>query len=266
MRGFKASDLPTGGRLWRTVGTQAAGPELLLVHGAYHGAWCWQDWAERWCAEGIPVAVVDMPGRPGVPTALPLAELGVQHMARCVASAAEVCAQPLIGVGHSLGALILAKAAETQGFDGLVLLAPSPPGNLKGASAVPAKPYGAPVDPPSLESYNQLYFGASETAAEWHDRLCPESPAALNDRYRQRVPVRKDIAPRGLVLEAGREDRKRHPKGQDAAVARHFGFQHLLLPDAAHCMMHRDVDGGAFEAVTGWVLEPAHASASAVGK
>lgn len=266
MKGFVASDLPGGGRLWRPARPSYCRSGLLLVHGAYHGAWCWQDWADRWNAQGVPVAAIDLPGRPSLPSAASLVNLDVADMSRSVAAAAQICAQPLIGVGHSLGALVLAKAAEAHAFDGLILLAPSPPGNLEGARPVVAKPSDTPVAPPDIETYERLYLGGLVDTAGWHRRLCAESPAALNDRYRLKVSVRPQLAPYGVVVEAGREERTRHPDGQDAAVARHFAFEHVLLPEAAHCMMHQATGGRAFDTVNRWVSESADIQAQAIAK
>jgi hypothetical protein len=41
----------------------------------------------------------------------------------------------------------------------------------------------------------------------------------------------------GLCIEAGREDAARHPAGQDAAVAAFYGAEHVLMPEAPHCLM-----------------------------
>ena len=37
------------------------GRKLLLVHGAWHGAWCWQPVIQRLRADGISVVAVDLP-------------------------------------------------------------------------------------------------------------------------------------------------------------------------------------------------------------
>ena len=34
---------------------------VVLVHGAWHGAWCWDEVAEQLRADGTPVVAVDMP-------------------------------------------------------------------------------------------------------------------------------------------------------------------------------------------------------------
>ncbi len=35
---------------------------IVLVHGAWHGAWCWDPVVERLRAEGISAVAIDLPG------------------------------------------------------------------------------------------------------------------------------------------------------------------------------------------------------------
>jgi len=94
--------------------------------------------------------------------------------------------------------------------------------------------------PPGLEAY---------LAA-----LSPESPRVLNDRYALRVevdPARLAGIPT-LVIEAGRDDAERHPPGQDAAIARFLGAEHLLLPEAPHTMMLAPWAGEGATAIIAW--------------
>lgn len=41
----------------------ADAPQVVLVHGAWHGAWCWDAVRDALVARGIPVAVVELPLR-----------------------------------------------------------------------------------------------------------------------------------------------------------------------------------------------------------
>ena len=35
---------------------------MVLVHGAWHGAWCWDRVVEQLRAEDVPVVAIDLPG------------------------------------------------------------------------------------------------------------------------------------------------------------------------------------------------------------
>lgn len=239
------------GRIWLNAAALArpAAPCVFFVHGAYHGAWCWADWMRALAAENRPAAAVDLPGHGGFPQPPDFAELGVLDFAAAVERCALSLERPLLGIGHSLGALILTKAAEVGLFAALGLLAPSPPGNLPAAAAIPLVEEGEAIAAPRPGDYAGRYLGKTRDD-RWHPLLTAESPRALNDRYGLRVPVRAGRLPRtGFVLEAGLEDRHRHPLGQNAAVADFLGYSHRLLPDTPHCMMLNDPGGQAFGAL-----------------
>lgn len=85
--------------------------EFLLVHGACHGAWCWDEVAEGLRARGHRVAAVDLPehGR----RAAEMRRASVASYAAAVANAlaAEGMSHAVV-VGHSMGGLVIPKAAE----------------------------------------------------------------------------------------------------------------------------------------------------------
>ncbi len=215
-------------------------PVLLFVHGAHHGAWCFAAYLAFFDALGIPAAALDLRGHGGLPQDAAFCRQGVAEMAGDVAAACALLGPRVVPVGHSAGALITAFAAMRQPVAGLGLLAPSPPGNLPQAARVDAVFDGSPLPVPPLAAAQARYL--DETAARdvrrFHARLCPESPALMNDRYGLRVPIDpRRIAVPGFCLAAGRDSPRTHPPGQDRAVADFFGFAFTELPDAPHCCM-----------------------------
>jgi pimeloyl-ACP methyl ester carboxylesterase len=76
---------------------------------------------------------------------------GINDYATDAAEAARALARPVVLLGHSLGALVAMRAAEMLGdAAGLLLVAPSPPGNLPGAAPVPEVAEGAMLPPPEV--------------------------------------------------------------------------------------------------------------------
>lgn len=233
-----ATRLPGGGALYAD-GVETAAPPMLFVHGGYHGAWCFGGWM-RLLAPARRVFAVDMAGHGTLPHATLDPRQGIGDWAADVAAAVRRIGTPPVLVGHSLGALAVMLAATEVAAARLVLLAPSPPGNLPGVAAVPLVDDGAPVPPPDAAAASARWFGGDrpDFLADWLARLGPESPTVLNDRYGLRTcldPAR--IAAPVLVVEAGRDDAARHPAGQDEAIARFLRGRHVLLPDAVHCLM-----------------------------
>jgi pimeloyl-ACP methyl ester carboxylesterase len=85
--------------------------EYVLVHGACHGAWCWDDVAARLHAKGHRVVTLDLPGHGR--RAAEVGRAGVEAYGRAVADAMalEGISRGIV-VGHSMGGLVIPKAAE----------------------------------------------------------------------------------------------------------------------------------------------------------
>ena len=239
--------------LGRALGSAAGGgpdrPVLLFVHGAHHGAWCFAAYLAFFDAFGIPAAALDLRGHGGLPQNAAFCRQGVAAMAEDVAAACALLGPRVVPVGHSAGALVAAFAAMRQPIAGLGLLTPSPPGNLPAAALVDSVAEGAPLPVPPLAAAQARYLDetAPRDVSRFHARLCPESPALMNDRYRLRVPIDpRHIAVPGFCLAAGRDSPRTHPSGQDHAVADFFGFSFAELPGAPHCyMLARDWSASA---------------------
>ena len=82
----------------------------VLVHGSFHGSWCWEAVTARLRALGQRVIAVDLPGRAG--DARPAASLGLADYARAVADIVAEQAEPVVLVGHSMGGVVVTQAAE----------------------------------------------------------------------------------------------------------------------------------------------------------
>ncbi|TDE95894.1 alpha/beta fold hydrolase [Occultella glacieicola] len=101
----------------------APGATILLVHGAWHGPWCWEEVAQRLGDLGNDVRTVQLRGHDGRPGRI---RHGVHDYVEDVREAAAGCRPPLVVVGHSLGGLVAQKFLEHDRAAGLVLLAPTP--------------------------------------------------------------------------------------------------------------------------------------------
>lgn len=98
---------------------------FLLVHGAWHGAWCWSRLGDLLERQGHVVEAVDLPGVGEAPDAL--GAVGLDDCARTITAA--MGADPVWLVGHSLGgaAITAAAAMRPQGVEALVYVAASAP-------------------------------------------------------------------------------------------------------------------------------------------
>jgi len=83
---------------------------FLLVHGAWHGGWCWDRLAPHLAAAGHRVQSPDLPGHGEDRT--PRWRVTLSHYVEAVHEIARAEAEPVIAVGHSMGGLVLSQAVH----------------------------------------------------------------------------------------------------------------------------------------------------------
>lgn len=81
--------------------------DFLLVHGAWHGAWCWRDLIAALAARGHRARAIDLPGHGGDLT--PLSRITLDAYARAILAAIDT---PVTLVGHSMAGYPISLAAE----------------------------------------------------------------------------------------------------------------------------------------------------------
>jgi len=82
----------------------------LLIHGSWHGAWCWDKVKVRLEAQGHTVFAPDLPGHGEDKTPIP--EITLQCFVDRVCQALDAQSEPVILVGHSMGGVVITQAAE----------------------------------------------------------------------------------------------------------------------------------------------------------
>jgi pimeloyl-ACP methyl ester carboxylesterase len=83
---------------------------FILIHGAWHGGWCWDRLAPLLAAQGHRVLAPDLPGMGEDSRALGGDPLG--EWADFVAKLVAAAEAPVILVGHSRGGLVISETAE----------------------------------------------------------------------------------------------------------------------------------------------------------
>ncbi len=246
------------------AGTALAGPPLLLVHGASHGAWCWELWQEKlpglgW--ESHALSLRNHPDSEPVEEETFRTRLGIADYVDDVAAVAGQLAAPSVVVGHSMGGMVaqsfVARQLESgQPVAGLVLLASAAPGQL-----------GAPLDTPfptdspfrfDRETTAQRYFHSTppDRLERALDRLVPESTSVINEI----------LAPPGVSIPApaitcpvlsvtGGFDGTAVPK--DAALAEYYGGDHIHDAENGHDLMLEAGWEPLLEQILGWVAKRA---------
>ena len=82
----------------------------VLVHGAWHGAWCWKKVIPLLEKEGHKVVALDLPGHGEDKT--PIADITLQAYTDRVCQILDEQSDPVILVGHSMGGVVVTQTAE----------------------------------------------------------------------------------------------------------------------------------------------------------
>lgn len=83
---------------------------FVLVHGAYHGAWCWYKVTPELEARGHSVATFDLPAH-GVDVT-PVSQVSMEDYVNTVCETISRLATPVVLVGHSMAGMVVTQVTE----------------------------------------------------------------------------------------------------------------------------------------------------------
>ena len=82
----------------------------VLIHGAWHGGWCWKNVVPLIEKEGHKVVAPDLPGHGN--DKRPITEITLQAYTDRVCQILDEQSEPVILVGHSMGGVVITQTAE----------------------------------------------------------------------------------------------------------------------------------------------------------
>ena len=85
---------------------------FVLIHGSWHGAWCWYKIVPRLQYAGHRVLAIDLPGHGKDGT--PPGKVTMQDYVDCIGRAIDEMQEPVVLVGHSRGGIAITQAAEAH--------------------------------------------------------------------------------------------------------------------------------------------------------
>jgi pimeloyl-ACP methyl ester carboxylesterase len=147
--------------------------DIILVHGSYHGGWCWDLLTPELEARGHRVAAIDLPVSD--PTA------GAAAYADVIIEGIEWADNPVL-IGHSMAGLVIPLVAARRSIRRLVFLAaflPRP--GVSAADQRRAEPIDGTVPPKTSEWTdlgNDVWMVGPNTAAELFFHDAPPDVAA----------------------------------------------------------------------------------------
>ncbi|MET9628821.1 alpha/beta fold hydrolase [Lentzea sp. NPDC006480] len=185
---------------------------LLLVHGAWHGSWCWELLIPELEARGWTPSVVDLPSASGSPAA------GVREDAEAVREALLALDGPVTVLAHSYAGVPVGEvAASVPSVERLVYLAAH---MLEPGEAV-VTPLGGPWYEPGTKMLDVpeparglLFADVPDERAEWAvSRLRPQSARVFEDAVTaaawQTVPTLSVVCADDVILPPVFADRLR---------------------------------------------------------
>ena len=240
---------------------------LLFVHGAYAGAWCWDEHFLSYFAEaGYAACAVSLSGHGGSPGRKHLDSFSIADYVRDVAAvAASLPAAPVL-IGHSMGGFVVQKYLEDHVAPGAVLMCAVPPQGIMSAAVVMmlSKPSmmselnnlmsGGKA---SLETLREALFAqpvSPDDLLRYYKHTQPESHRAIWDMSLFGMP-RVGRVKRTPLLVQGAEFDHLMPATLVEMTARTYGVDANIFPGMGHgLMLERDWEKPA-QQILDWLEE-----------
>ncbi|OBI26638.1 alpha/beta hydrolase [Mycobacterium sp. E1386] len=117
----------------RTPPRESHKPPVLFVHGAWHGAWCWDEhFLDFFADKGHRALALSLRGHGKSPALKSMRFCSIADFVADVATVADGLPEPPVIVGHSMGGFVVQKYLESHDAAAAVLLASVPPNGIRG--------------------------------------------------------------------------------------------------------------------------------------
>lgn len=226
-------------------------PPLLFVHGAWHGAWCWEEHFLPYFAEhGYDSYALSFRGHGDNRDRTRLRWTSLNDYVEDLRNAITRLPTPPVLIGHSMGGYVIQRYLEQGAAPAVVLLASTPPtGALRSTLATLARHPVAglkanfTLSPSRLLATDRLCRDLlfSDTLSEhevslYRTRLQEESYRAILELCLPRLHPRRFPPHLPVLVLGGADDRllTRHESRRTAVV---YHAEHRILPGIAHDLM-----------------------------
>lgn len=222
---------------------------LLFVHGAYSGAWCWDEYFLPWFAQhGFTAHALSLSGHGKSEGRKDIARMRIADYVDDVERTMATLPVAPILIGHSMGSFIVQKCLERLQTPGAVLLCPVPPHGF-----APSMLWMLMKSPQLALTLNRVLTGSAFSAKNIRSALFhqpiedqhlaihlrhaqPESMRAIRGLFGlDRVRIARTHRPPMLIL--GTEHDRLVPPREVLATGKAFGFPVEILPDLGHAIM-----------------------------
>jgi pimeloyl-ACP methyl ester carboxylesterase len=241
---------------------------LLFVHGAWHGAWCWDEhFLDFFADRGYACYAPSLSGHGASPGRERLRWTRLQEYVSDVAeTAAQLPTQPVL-VGHSMGGFVVQKYLEHHTAAGAILVQSVPPTGVLRATLRIARHHPiqllkvnvslrlAPlVATPEL--VRDLFFSAStpdKHVNTYQQRLQDESYLAFLDMLALDLVKTKHVNRVPMLVLGAEDDTIIVSQRQIRRTAAVYGTEADIFPDMGHDMMLEPGWQAVAERIDSWL-------------
>lgn len=251
--------------LCRTPSVPSCETPLLFVHGAYTGAWCWDEYFLTYFAsKGYASYAVSLSGHGGSRGGAYLDSFSIADYVDDVAEVVGKLPVAPVLIGHSMGGMVVQKYLEKHSAPAVALIASVPPQGLLGSA------FGLAFSKPGLLGDLNRIMGGGQPQMEtlrhalFHEaielerlqryyHLCqPESHRAIWDMSLFDLPfVSRMQLPPMLVM--GAQHDVLIPPEQVRMTAQRYGVDSIILPGLGHGMMMESDWQRAADPIVAWL-------------
>jgi pimeloyl-ACP methyl ester carboxylesterase len=230
------------------LGEKKHAAPILFVHGAWHGAWCWEEhFLPYFTAEGWECYALSLRGHGGSDGRIRWASAA--DYVEDVEKVAKKIGTPPIVIGHSMGGYVVQKYLESNPSPAGVLMASIPShGILPLFLRMLAR---HPIQMLKLNLFLDPYYLVNTVELMEEAFFSPGQPREKMERYFQRIQTESyRVILDSLVFNLPRPKRVKTPLlvlgaandrvfnvGEEKSTARAYGTQAEIFPDMAHDMM-----------------------------
>lgn len=237
---------------------------ILFVHGAWHGAWCWEKYFFKIFQDsGFKCYAFDLPKHDKSGKIKGINSLSITDYVNALKTEVNKLDRLPIIIGHSMGGIIVQKYLETETCKKAILMASVPPqGVLRTTFNFLKKPYAYPslitmnlfklVN--NIDKSRWAFFSENlpeKELEEYTNKLCSESFRVFIEMLYPRVKVNSHSKVPILVI--GAENDKIFTIDENKSTARKYGAELIILENIAHDMMLDVNHENAAAAIIEWI-------------
>jgi pimeloyl-ACP methyl ester carboxylesterase len=222
---------------------------LLFVHGAWHGAWCWENFLPYFAEQGYEVHALSLRGHGSSEGRDGIRWYSVKNYVEDVARVVKTLSPSPVLICHSMGGYVLQKYLETHTAPAGVLLATIPTVGIIGmllrmlrrhpASTLKAllllNPWYFVSTPALAKDYLFSDDYPDEKFLEYYPYIQSESFRMALEAAVLNLPRPKKVKTPLLVL--GAEHDRVFTVAEQRKTAQAYNTEAILYPDMAHDMM-----------------------------